>query len=342
LGILARAFSVEWRSITVLALVSGFCLALGCGESTSGSVTSACDAYVQTLSGLSCGGPTPPASEVARVVALYEQVCENALALPGNGLTASVLDGCTSALQAAGCYGNAESTAGACEVSGSLPGGSACNSGSQCQSGSCQTGSDTATLCGTCAASIAVGQSCVGGGVCAVGTECETSSDGITATCQTLTYGAAGAACGGAANCNPGLYCDATKKCAARLAEGAPCAASEACEPPLVCGFQTAICQPLSPVGTACDSDEDCASGLGCGSNATCAPVTYAGSGQTCGNLLLCLVGDCLPTGVCPTVIPNGQPCNVDAAVQSPSTTCDTLSVCNNGTCVLEDSVVCK
>ncbi len=101
--------------------------------------------------------------------------------------------------------------------------------------------------------------------------------------------------------------------------------------------------------------DAECPSGLGC-LDGVCASIGWAAPGQPCGALARCLVGDCdyggfgpprplpdggYPTGTCPGVIPDGQPC-----VQRPGagngTTCDAFSLCFEGACILTDGVTCE
>jgi hypothetical protein len=91
-------------------------------------------------------------------------------------------------------------------------------------------------------------------------------------------------------------------------------------------------------MGATCEQDLTCAAGLGCGlASQTCGPITWASSGQACGDLVRCLVGDC-NDGICPSVIADGHACTVG----DPSSTCDTFAQCQGGTCVLQDSQVCR
>jgi hypothetical protein len=67
---------------------------------------------------------------------------------------------------------------------------------------------------------------------------------------------------------------------------------------------------------------------------------TWAESGGTCGDTVRCIVGTCPAgqgnTGICPTVIPDGQPCGTDNGE-----TCDVEAECRNGSCALLSSVSC-
>ena len=100
---------------------------------------------------------------------------------------------------------------------------------------------------------------------------------------------------------------------------------------------ESASCAPPSAAGGPCGGRNDCAPDLDCDLTAfACVAVTWAGAGQPCGGTTRCLVGACPAPGsgapsVCPTVIPDGQPCSPDDA----TSTCDTLANCVNGACLL-------
>lgn len=316
------------------------CLAVACsGPSGGNTVASACENVFDTLeeSPPCAVGPQLPASQVSSEKARYLQVCEGAFALPGVSVTASQLNACTSSVQAALCNQN-QDVLTACSFAGSLPGGSACNSGYQCTSGTCTLAGANAN-CGTCATTVAEGGSCLAGGTiaCALGTQCDNG------TCTKIAFGGVGASCDGVALlCGADLYCDfTTQQCVAPPSAGAPCP-NGYCATSLVCAGPTSArtCQAPLPTGGDCQDDTQCAAGLGCDtSSQKCAAVTWASGGEPCGNLVRCLVESC-PIGgtTCPTIIPDGQPCSV----ASTTSVCDIDSSCVNGTCVLGYSVVCK
>jgi hypothetical protein len=347
------------KAFSCASSVAGIGLAIACSSSSSPSTSSACDHYFTAVLMFSCSGPTLPSSEVTREQSRFEAVCAAALALPGSGLTASTLDACASAVQGIGCSG-VSGPITACDLAGTLAGGSECSDSLQCQSDECDIagsgssspdGGDSSTFCGTCSPAAANGQRCGGdAGVCGEMSTCSNA----TTTCVPITYGAAGASCAGTGGtqCNAGLYCDpGSMKCTALLSEGSTCTEEGACTRPLVCvmsstGTGTGKCQSPGSSGAMCGNDEDCASGLGCSTGThTCGAVTWADSGKACGDLTRCLVGSCPfqgstggTGGVCATVIADGQPCSSSSATE----TCDSYAECLNGTCVLVDTQVCK
>jgi hypothetical protein len=335
----------------------------------AGPSTAACDQYFAAQYSR-CGGPVLPAAETARILARFERSCESEGALPGSGMTAATLAACTSALERYACESPALAPS-ECNFHGSLPGGAACTDGVQCASGRCDgTVSDSPEgpvapfTCGTCAATVAVGQICNAAG-CPADAICmttDTTAKQPTYTCTALTEGALGAACDGlTALCEPGLYCSAqTKECTKLGGAGATCGEQQGqgsypggCVPPLGCA--SSMCE-VGSAGAFCQSDAVCNAGLGCvptpGSpSGACTPVTWASAGQPCSqSLVRCLVGWCNfgssigpppvagAAGTCPTVISDGQPCTVN----DPSTTCDTFSECFQGKCAVIDSFVCK
>jgi hypothetical protein len=357
---------VRARSFASTAVVgAALSLAAACGSGSSGGAGngnaggSPCDALFDMLVGNGkCPAQTPlPAAELSRIKPRFEQSCQNALALPGSGLTSDTLSACLSALQMLPCHSNIDSVP-ACQFIGSLGGGAACVSDAQCQSGSCDyslgspaDGGFMVPACGTCDPLIPVGGSCVNRSGCAPGSACDAmSGSNGSATCTKITQGAAGASCDDqAARCADGLYCDpSTHTCTATKASGAPCSGSEECTAPLVCGGSSAVgmgttCQPPGQAGAGCTYDEQCAPGLGCDtSKMQCATVSWAAAGQPCGGTVRCLVGGCpTPTAgsmaLCPKVVPDGQPCDAT----DPTSTCDTFASCMAGKCVLDNSQTC-
>ena len=339
--------------VTVAAVVSTAGLVAACSGKTDGSGgggSSACDDYFQSEFGNVCpGNDMPPASDLAGFQARFDTLCNEAIALPGSGITEASLEACVSAIQAQGCS-LSEETDGACSFdTGTLANGATCFSGSQCQSGVCTTGltpagGGAAPACGTCVAATPAGQPC-SSGPCAPGLACSANSDG-TSTCAAVTTSGAGGPCG-AAQCATGLYCKGGT-CVTNLAAGAACTAGDICAPPLVCplvsaaGGTSSTCQNAVQAGGACGTSQDCAPNLACSSTShQCVAVAWVAAGQPCSETALCLVGGCRgngTSGTCPTVIPDGQPCNPGDATQ----TCDTFADCIGGTCVLGVPSSCR
>jgi hypothetical protein len=211
---------------------------------------------------------------------------------------------------------------------------------------------------------------CPSGALCLTS---DTSAPTPTYSCTALVQGDIGAACDDlSASCKTGLYCATqTRQCTPLGDAGATCGVGGGnpggCAAPLSCvSTSSASTCGLGSQDSFCLTDYDCSPGLGCvpgpcsssiarigcSESGTCAPVAWAAPGQSCDLYQTrCLVGSCLgsswgppptsidggsPSGVCPTVTPDGQPCAVG------NSTCDTFSQCFQGTCMLLDSFVCK
>jgi hypothetical protein len=285
----------------------------------------------------------PPASELTRIEARFDTLCAAALTLPGVSLTDGTLEACVSAVKSSGCQ-ILDQGAGPCAFGpGTLGAQASCITDDQCASGDCSAGAEApdggTVVCGTCAATVGLGQACGTGQSCGPDATC-TSSNGGPSTCVAVTSVGAGATCGPTTLCEAaGLYCNASGQCTAQGAAGAPCDEENACTPPLVCPLTgtTATCVSPGGVGASCSDDTDCTAGLACNDTThQCASATWVAAGQPCGGTALCLVGECTTTGntdsgTCPTVIPDGQPCNPEDS----TTTCDTFAQCTQGKCVL-------
>lgn len=335
--------NVSYRlTVTTVACVFGFALACS-GKTTggSGSSSSACDDYFDAMFALGCPGThVPPASDLAGMQSRFDTVCNAAISLPGSGITEASLEACVAAIKSGGCAVGAESSGPCAFDTGTLSAGATCVSNWQCESGYCTTEEVAPdggmSACGTCKAAATAGQSC-DATPCGPGLVCTFGSTG-TEACVAMTSVGEGSACDVAgAQCNQGLYCnDGT--CAATLAAGALCQSEDACTQPLVCPMQAgaaSTCQGAGQLGAPCGGDQDCAASLAC-SQSRCATVTWVSAGQPCSDTAYCLVGDCpfngtTAAGTCPTVIPDGQPCNAN----DPTQTCDTFASCIGGTCVL-------
>jgi len=323
-------------SLSALAVAS--CLSSSCSSSSNGPAPPAstpCGDYYDALDDSPCtNGPTLPASEVARLRARFEQICQSGMALPGSGLTDGTLEACARAVKSAGC---AAPLPAACNITGTLQAGTACNQDFQCQSGGCFQSltpgeAGASDSCATCLPISKLGQPCTT--VCPPGATCDHSM--ATPTCVRVVLEDAGAKCDGQAmQCGAGLYCTSSGACAVLPAAGQPCTTNGLCAAPANCVGAT--CEAPGAAGSTCEVDLTCAAGLGCGAaTQTCGSVTWASAGQPCGDLVRCLVGGC--NGVCPTVIADGHACKAGDT----SSTCDALAQCQGGTCVRQDSQVCR
>jgi hypothetical protein len=348
------------------------------GGSTAADV--ACNDLFAAATPYGCGGPSLPASEMTRLNVRFRQACENALALPGTGLTLQALETCSAALNASSCQvvANSDGTIliangglAACDFRGSLPGGATCNEGIQCVSGEClgargvTPGGSIAPRCGTCAPAVDVGEPCAPTDGCVPGAVC-TYGASNSVVCVAITYGELGTECDNKTSlCGPGLFCNQQMQCASLPASvGDSCTDFTGCARPLTCvglGVPQKCKQPES-AGTSCSVDQDCATGLGCvssacvgqgpgsscPSSAACTPVAWAMPGQPCDETSECLVASCLSTnGVgppSPNAAPPPQTCPSVTPDGQPcgNGTCDTYSVCFKGICTPTDSVVCK
>jgi hypothetical protein len=345
-----------WESAAALGVLA---IATGCGGATKSSggsgspsttnvsAETACGDIFDTDFGTGCDFVVPPASELARERVRYISLCESALDLTGEVITASDLEACAQALKATGGCARATNEPAACVFPnvGGLPGGSTCADDGQCSSGQCVPSSGS-NLCGGCAAATPAGQDCSASD-CTANTVCV----GTPAVCQAVNYGSAGDACDSGANrCAPGLTCSTvTMLCAVPAGVDAPCHTQSDCDSTLLCGPSTQVCQSRGTAGQSCATDAECVGSLGCVPDAQgqtqCGAVTWASSGQTCGGTVRCLVGQCSVAsgvaansqGVCPDVIPDGQPCSLGES----SATCDVFSECTGGTCILGEMPGC-
>ncbi|HLK38745.1 MAG TPA: hypothetical protein VKU41_18410, partial [Polyangiaceae bacterium] len=265
------------------------------------------------------------------------QACVIQWSLPGMTVTAADIEACADGLSA-DC-----TTPCRLPPAGTLPTGAPCNpgGGGQCRSGTCvqvQLPDGGYPACGVCASSLSAGQAC--------GTDPQ-------------------------AACTPGLFCSGStsRSCAPHAAAGSPCSAAVPCATDLACSPSDHVCEAKKALGATCSADQECAQALPC-RGGTCAPradagapctpsgysspcdfgltcdratstcVPFGGSpGDKCGaGLPACVLGTCSKAGVCPRVIPDGQPCPTDDTA-----TCDVAAECGrDGTCSIPGSVVCQ
>jgi hypothetical protein len=301
------------KSLVVAAVTAACTIACGGTTSSGGSnALTACDDFFNAISTNPClmnsGLALPIGPDYyARARMRWEPLCAKLLALPGQGAGAAWLEQCAHAAQGnAFCRGGEQSIA-ACNggTAGTLPDGSACASGSQCQSTQCFPDSSPQG-CGHCRPQM-----------------------GPPPPPQ--TYGAAGGQC----PCQDGLYCNAmTGTCAPLATSGGSCSSSDGCDWPLYCGSGT--CKPALNAGDACAPSDVCSPGLYCDATAHCVAPQWAMPGATCGANVTCEIGQCFH-GTCPTIIPDGQPCGPD-----PTKMCDVYADCMGGTCQLQTPPTCQ
>ncbi len=306
-------------------LLGGALTAVGFAPGCSVSSSDACDHLLQALlDGTRCGGYAKPLSDTDR--ARWRTYCESVLALPDQGETASIIDACAAEEEDASCDAT---HVDACDrgQTGTRAVGAPCTQSSQCASGRCEA-SGKSDGCGTCGATSLVGQPCTIGTACTPGDAC----DAKTMTCATKVYLAEGQTCDGyGLRCDDGLYCQgATKTCQPKGGEGAACAGNGACRSGFACS--QSVCTVLPGVGSPCLNGA-CGAGLVCDSGGHCITPAFAEPGQPCGPDVFCRVGSCSPgsPSTCPTVIADGQPCDVADFSQ----TCDTFASCVSGVCQL-------
>src|SRR5580698_7954444 len=104
------------------------------GPMSSTAAITACDHYFAAQYARGCGGPEVPPDEQARILARFEQVCQNQYALPGSGITPAALEVCASALEKAPCRSSVGPPV-QCMFQGTLAAGAPCNESFQCQGG---------------------------------------------------------------------------------------------------------------------------------------------------------------------------------------------------------------
>jgi hypothetical protein len=303
---------------------------------------SVCDAYFDAYTTLlACYEAPLSAADRTLVLARFEQLCETQLNVPGSALTPSSLEACDEALRDFPCGG---SVPAACATpTGARAAGASCFEGEQCVSAQCDTPGvgSSSSICGTCDATLAVGTPCGAGAAdaCAPGSVCD-----VTVTppvCTPTTYGASGAPCDlYAALCDVGLVCSrATMTCAPPGAFGAACRVNTDCANGTAC--VASICA-ASSIGAPCTDAASCPVGTFCdAASRTCAAETWVSAGGVCGENAYCLVGTCpIPsgstTGICPTIIADGQPCPADN-----TTTCDIYAECVDGVCAIPTASSC-
>lgn len=286
-----------------LLLVSASVLcatAASCGDGPRNEVTSlneflaatqriACDQSVR------CGGIG--ASERNRCYDLYNLLSDgpvNPQALVDKGdiaFDSGAAGRCLDALETVPCTRTSASLSD-CDIvfRGALPLGAPCVIDEQCKDAYCT--SNTAGCSGVCTAFPATGTACSVKVPCGPSDVCDPTSSKCVARLPAgagcaATYfcarglscaqgkcaspGSVGTSCGLNTDCTSGTFCDqATKKCAAQLAEGAPCTAAGMCGDGLACaglavGGGSGTCRPWLDAGKACTPGA-----FGCPQDMTC------------------------------------------------------------------------
>lgn len=326
-------------------------LAVACGGKTDLATVSAgetvCDRYFNAVANQArCDLPGVPPTD-ARLLARFNTYCMAEMSLPGDWVTAANLEACSAALESATCPKLLPLEC-LSFLNGTLGAGAACSLPNQCTSGECTgatppVGDGSTRGCGVCSAIIPEGAACAPGSPdCGGDSRCvATAVDGSSGICKPVVEVGEGASCGdGATFCNSGLVCSGvTLRCTSPSPTGATCVYNADCTPGLVCMGR--VCSAPVAVGAACSAYLTCAAGNGCQAG-VCAPITWAGSGEPCNptESPFCLVGQCPTdgTGVCPVVIPDGQPCEGISATR----VCDSYASCVDGVCEVPTSFACE
>jgi hypothetical protein len=347
------------RSLMASALVVGFLAA--CGSSSTSTGNSACQNYAKAFVSYQarCSGTVDP-TRTNSVVGRYGQLCQAELSQPGvASSTSDALNACATAIQGADCNISFEQL-DACVISiaGTLANGATCTDPAQCSSGSCSASTTTTNgggvSCGTCQPAIADGAPCADGGACVSGDTCTVSTSGDGGTGSPIctarpALGDIGAACTANTECKAPNHCAVTftngnesGTCAAPIAAGGTCTEKTDCTSGLICtGAASRTCTTPLSVGASCNGG-DCGVGFACDATFKCIAITFVAPGGTCdGDERFCSQGSCPiaddgtnadPTGTCPTIIADGQPCD---AASTTTAQCDTFAICTNGKCAL-------
>jgi hypothetical protein len=259
---------------------------------------------------------------------LFQDSCLEINTAPSTGTTTATIEACAQAISgpswSCGDYLVNQNPPPACSrQSGSLPNGSPCGLGQQCQSAFCSIAAGQ--MCGTCAAAPQPGDSC------ANLTDCGPVLNCIPASQKCEGYALIGGAC------SPGL----------------PCAVGLACVGYNVQSDTTGTCQPESTTADAGCSFQgagcDVFAGLSCNAQTqTCGTALVVGAGAACGLVAnqeaYCAAAGTCVEGACQASAGVGEPCDV---ANGPS--CITLARCvlggdggTSGTCRIPSASTCK
>jgi hypothetical protein len=217
----------------------------------------------------------------AACVSGVQQNCENSLAAPSNGNTATFVEACAKAFSSWSCddFENDVNIPTACQQkTGSLESGKGCAFPGQCKTGFCAIPPDA--QCGVCADPPKAGASCANLTTCGQGLTCAAK----TQTCA--TFSAKGDACGEGEPCGYQLSCVGAN-------------AKDDADADADAGSDTGTCQAaVETVGDTCDPTQnksagcDLAAGLTCDATTKkCVKFTFAKGKEACGNEALCSAG---------------------------------------------------
>jgi hypothetical protein len=321
------------------------------GDSASDSdKAAACEHLFLAIYSTRCGGAGLEPGEAMRELPLFQSDCLAQFSLPGNGVAASALEACASAMEIAACNPGPLLE---CDFRGTLPGGAACSAPNQCNSGFCDMGAvgpgggSLPFNCGHCSEAVDIGGDC-SQGECVAGASCV--SHDLAPSCVAIHVGAEGDQCDDlTVLCPNDLYCSGrSQTCVPLGALGNPCGSRwiTGCVAPNYCDGSPGNCRALGDAGADCSLGQLCGPGLLCDATTKmCTAVQWTEPGQPCGTgVHICRMGQCLgsssgvqgPVGVCPFIAALGEPCD------DVKTACDMGAICYHGTCVGAHSVACK
>jgi len=298
--------------MAILGMFVYSCGGSGSSSNTSGSLDQACsdlaNARCQKFNSCSSFLLKVFYGNIATCEARKELLYSAGLSAKGVTVTPSQLEACVLATSAQSCS-DGWAHKDACHLTGSLPDGSACGAGIQCQSGYCKI--PWGKTCGVCTTPATAGANCTSNSDCA--------SELICAGGQCKTLGAAGAPCSDSQPCQEDFYCN-----------NGTCA------------------KPATSAGTPCDKNvpRSCSviSGLYCPESGVCKNIQLVPGGSSCGLGTWC-EGDgvCKQkspnalSGTCVSRVADGQHCDA-----SQSLYCMSPATCVSGQCVLPNPPACN
>ena len=294
---------------------------IGGGASTDEATTDAANAYCNRAQACAPAYVTLGYGDVATCASRYKQTLVTSFGASGSVETAGQIEACAQAIPNTTCADLlGRNPPSACQtVPGTLADGAPCGSDSQCTGAVCHVPANA--VCGTCGEPLAAGGACVSDDDCQYGMSC------ANAAC--VTYGAENATCDTAHPCRPDLGC------------------------------KSGTCTAPSPVGTACQSSDECDNLHGAFCDPTtmqCVNVSFAAPGAACGLVSSQLVACAGPGSLCSgdTAPPYKGACVAFASDGSACDTtngplCDVGAVCvpsspaaTAGTCTPPDPGTCK
>jgi hypothetical protein len=285
----------------------------GCSSSSAKStlsVNQACDDFATNVCARlsACSPYTLQAlyGNLATCTARTALSCQPPLGDPGTSDTASSVEACAQAIPAESCDDatNGKTPAACLPQPGQLEAGAPCGDNAQCATTTCYK--PGTAVCGVCASSVAVSQSCAH------------------------------------APCAMGLECAANQICVAPGTMGGACDTNQPCEATLVC--TAGACAPPGALNAACSATAstcDPTQGLWCDpQGSTCQKVVLASGTGACGYANgtltacsgsgVCKVAQGALTGNCVPPVTDGLPCD---PTNGPG--CLPPAVCVAGTCAV-------